>query len=72
MTPQHAAELARQYVAEHRSYCHVSGLLEDDDDYLVCTELNEPDGEFPAGPGPILISKATGKVWTLGSAEVAT
>lgn len=66
MTPQDALELARQHVAEHRPYCRVSELLEDADDYLVCTES---DGPIPAGPGPILISKATGRVWTLGSAE---
>jgi hypothetical protein len=66
LSPEQAYELADAYVAEHRSYCRVSILLEDADDYLVCTES---DGPIPAGPGPILISKTTSQVWTLGSAE---
>jgi hypothetical protein len=68
-TPQQALHAARAYVAREQSYSHVTGLLEDDLDYLVLTELEDAGGDWPLGPGPILVSKATGKVRDLGSAE---
>lgn len=63
-TPEAALDTARRYVAEERGYyCHVAGLLEDESDYYILLALNEPDVGWPLGPGPLFISKATGKVW---------
>lgn len=63
-TPEQALDAARRYVAEERSYyCHVTGLLEDDSDYYVLLALNDPRLDWPLGPGPLFVSKATGDVW---------
>ena len=63
-TPEDALKAARSYVSKNRgSYCHVVGLLEDDLDYFVQTELNDPADHWPLGPAAILISKATGKLY---------
>lgn len=62
--PEDALKAARSYVSKNRGhYCHVVGLLEDEWDYFVQTELNDPDGQWPLGPAAILISKATGKLY---------
>ena len=64
-TPEQALDAARWYVAEERGYyCHVVGLLEDDSDYFVVLELNDPRLDWPLGPGPIFVSKATGELWS--------
>lgn len=52
-------QVAEAYVDEHRPWCRVSGLLEDDQDYLVATELKDGQ-EWPLGPAAMLISKFTG------------
>jgi hypothetical protein len=70
-TPQAALKAARAYYAEHRDYARVVGLLEDQDAFLVLAEPL-PEYDHPdfllLGPGPVLISKATGEVDDLGSA----
>ncbi len=63
-TPEAALEAARRYVAEHRTGCHVTGLLEDESDYFAVLELNDPRVDWPLGPGPVFIAKATGEVWS--------
>jgi hypothetical protein len=62
-TPEQALDAARRYVAEERGYCHVAGLLEDESDYYIRLELNDPRMQWPLGPGPLFVSKATGEVW---------
>lgn len=56
-------DAARAYVAEHQWWCQAVGLLEDDTDYFAMTELL-PGMEWPLGPGPVFVSKATGEVWS--------
>lgn len=63
-TPEDALQAARRFVAQNRPGCHVEGLLEDDRDYLALLELDDPDGAWPLGPGPVFVSKASGMVWT--------
>lgn len=63
MITQEAAQAAAEaYVALNRNTVRVSGLLEDDKDYLVETELIESTEPAMIGPAAILISKATGIV----------
>lgn len=57
-------DAARAYVAEEQPWCHVVRLLEDATDYLAVLELNEGEPEWPLGPGPVFVSKATGEVWS--------
>lgn len=59
-----ALETARAYVTQNRSGCHVVELLEDEKDYYVQLALDDPKGAWPLGPGPIFVTKATGKLWS--------
>lgn len=59
MTP---LEIAQEYVARERPYCHAVGLIDLGDDYLVATELNDPRDEWPLGPAALLIAKSTNEV----------
>lgn len=62
-TVAQAVQTAEAYVAESRPWCFVTGVLENDTDYFVATELN-PGYQWPLGPGAILISKETGELRT--------
>lgn len=62
ITPDQALQAFEAYVNENQPYCHVEGLLEDETDYFVLLAL-DPGMEWLLGPGPIFLSKATGKVW---------
>jgi len=63
-TAEDALQAARAFVAQNRPGCHVDGLLQDERDYLALLELDDPDGGWPLGPGPVFVSKASGKVWS--------
>lgn len=64
MTSREAAlQAVRAYVAQERPYCHVTGLVEDESDFLAELALN-PGMQWPVGPGPLFVSKATGEVWS--------
>lgn len=63
-TPEQALQAARRFVAQNRTGCHVEGLLEDERDYLALLALNDPSGAWPLGPGPVFVSKASGRVWS--------
>lgn len=62
-TPEEALKAARAYVLRNRSDCRVKELLEDASDYFVVLELTDGYTEWQLGPGPIFVSKKTGKVW---------
>lgn len=66
-TPQAALAAAQAYVKRNRPECRVVGLDHDDRDYLVRLELVDGLDEWPLGPGPILVSKTTGRIHTMGS-----
>lgn len=51
-------------MAQNRHGCHDERLLEDEKDYFAVLALDDPDGRWPLGPGPVFVSKATGKAWS--------
>ena len=62
ITLEAALATAREFVSANRTMCSVSGLLEDDEDYLVVLDLLPEFSEPVIGEAPILISKADGEV----------
>jgi hypothetical protein len=61
ITREEALQLAREYVTEERPWSTMAELLEGDEDYFVREELR-PGWQWPLGPGPLFIAKATGEV----------
>jgi hypothetical protein len=65
ITYEQALSAAEAYVREHRPWAVVDALLEDDRDFFPILKLAPNSGnQWPMGPGPFFISKASGRVWS--------